>query len=199
MFTQGFEAYASETDPDVIPVPMTMVGKRVEKKLKISRVAADDEESDRLPMRPRKSTILIRRKPRIPLKLSVPYPTELPREIRPLDLDRKMEKAKKMKKKKRKALFVPPCKGEICKPKVCCWRPGVKAGKKRRSKGERKPTVDSAVSVRPTDKWRRRGKESKALREMRAPPTVLREELLKAMAEIQMAKKSKVRLPVEAR
>ena len=41
--------------------------------------------------------------------------------------------------------------------------------------------------------------ESRALREMREPPTVLKEELVEAMAEIEMAKKPKVRLPVKAR
>ncbi|KAK1130142.1 hypothetical protein K0M31_019826 [Melipona bicolor] len=185
---------------------MPTTARRVERKPKISREVADDEldeERRKHLARPRKSTIIIRRKPRAPLKLSVPRTVELPREDRLLisRLDLKADEAKKVRKKKRKALFVlpQPCKGEICKPKVCCWRPGVKADRKRRSRGERRSTSDSAVSVRSTDKWRRRGMESRALREMRAPPTVLRKELLKAKAEIQMARKPRVRLSVKAR
>ncbi|CAD1469760.1 unnamed protein product, partial [Heterotrigona itama] len=204
---QGLEAYAFETDPDVVPVLMPTV-RKVERKPKISRVVddeLDEEEEKRVVARPRRSTLIIRKRPRAPMKLSVPRPVELAREDRLLDLDLKADKAKKVRKKKRKALFVlpQPCKREICKPKVCCWRPGVKAERKRRSRGVERSTLGSAVSVQLADKWRRRGMESKALREMRAPPTVFREELLEAKAEIQMArekaKKSRLRLSVKAR
>lgn len=181
----------------MVPVLISTVARKVEKKPKTSRVAAEDKLDEERKARPRKSVMVIKRKaPRGPLK-SVLRTVELPREdrllISPLDL--LPDEAKKVKKKKRKALFVlpQPCKGEICKPKVCCWRPGVKAERKRRLRGERRLTSDSAVSVRSADKWRRRGMKSRAFREMQEPPTVLKEELLEAKAEIEMAKRPRVR------
>lgn len=92
----------------------------------------------------------------------------------------------KKKQKPRIKFFLPtPCKGEVCRPKVCCWRTS------RRKKGrKRKPSEDSvAVMDHSSSLILSKGdrKSSSAFREMLRPPSELRYEVERAKREIREA------------
>lgn len=81
-----------------------------------------------------------------------------------------------------------PCKAEVCKPRICCWRKGAKE-KKRSVKPkieERKSSVDSVewTAAKPT---KRRGKQARILEEMMEPPSDLTLEVQRAREEIREA------------
>lgn len=217
------EAYAFETNPDIIPiVHIFATTKKAEKKRKSSRPASAGRNRGPVSVEAKKTAkkfvskepVGIQKAERLTCKepislfeLSVRRSIQSMKEDVLPDLSLKIDKKTK-KRKKRKRLFVlpRPCEGEICKPKVCCWRPSMGYRREEKPKEKKKSTLDkdSTVSIRSsTDGRKRRRMKGDVLREMRAPPTQLWEDVLKAKAEIQVAremwKRRTIRLSVKVR
>lgn len=217
------EAYAFETNPDIIPiVHIFATTKKAEKKRKSSRPASAGRNRGPVSVEAKKTAkkfvskepVGIQKTERLTCKepislfeLSVRRSIQSMKEDVLPDLSLKIDKKTK-KRKKRKRLFVlpRPCEGEICKPKVCCWRPSMGYRREEKPKEKKKSTLDkdSTVSIRSsTDGRKRRRMKGDVLREMRAPPTQLWEDVLKAKAEIQVAremwKRRTIRLSVKVR
>ncbi|XP_017758643.1 PREDICTED: LOW QUALITY PROTEIN: uncharacterized protein LOC108549659 [Eufriesea mexicana] len=106
---------------------------------------------------------------------------------------KKPKTRKKRRKKKRKEIrFVlpVPCKGEICRPKVCCWRSGGRERWRERSSIVRRSSMKdgSTASIKSaTSDWKFDKKARRLLEEMRKPPTELTEDAARAKAEIKIA------------
>lgn len=196
------EKYLDEDDPFVIP-PLTMMSRKSEKKRRASR-GASMYEVDRGERVSKKSSIkglrrrtmkrtTVAKKQLSMSEVTIQRSKQSISEFILADSLEKLKTRKKSKKKKRKGIrFVlpVPCKAEICRPKVCCWRLGERGRWKERSAIVRRSSEEdtSTTSIKSaTSDWKFDKKTSVLLAEMRKPPTELTEDAARARAEIKIA------------
>ena len=124
------------------------------------------------------------------LSKSASKPVASIRPVKEEDYDSRMitEEPERRTKRKQKVLFVlpKPCKGEVCQPKVCCWRAS------RRKKGKKRPSRKSVTELMDTSslrlpKPRPGSRRALILREMLDPPSMLVHEVARAKREIKEA------------
>ncbi|CAK9822996.1 Dynein axonemal intermediate chain 2 [Anthophora retusa] len=189
---KGLEVYASETDPDIIPVfPQAVTVKKQEKKRrKVEDTEKgslkDSKQSSTLTVKDsdleKKLTTQVRKKPKSTLDVDGSLKESVKTKSTVIDSREAFDEGVDEKKKKAKISFTlpVPCKDVVCKPKVCCWRPG-KKGKRKVKLRKEKSRTDRSLITEPSDV---RVKKSMSVRstkkvdiayEMRQPPSVLTE------------------------
>lgn len=185
---QELEQYADD-DPDIIPLAVSMQVKKSDKRRKPSEPVIEIPEKPEVTKR---ELLKVRReKPvkkmpkkkltsvlKVPSKITdVLIKKELEKIIPEIIHEKKVEKVKP---KTVKLKLPDPCKDVICKPKVCCLKRGARV---RRRKKVKKPETEAAK--------RKREKEQLIIKRIRAPPTELKEDVLRAKAEIKLAQMKK--------
>ncbi|KOC61089.1 Dynein intermediate chain 2, axonemal [Habropoda laboriosa] len=208
---KGLEKYAHETDPDIVPVyPQVAATKKQEKKKrKVEgseketpvKGSKDFTEEAREADLEKKSSTRVRKKAKSTSKVADSWKKSAKTESAVIDpcgegLDESVEERKKPKKSKISFTLPVPCKGEVCKPKVCCWRPGKKGRRKVKLRKEKSRTDRSLITEAsgicvtkpmPPRARRHQTKKRDIVCEMRQPPLVLREEAARAKEELRRA------------
>ncbi|XP_026300826.1 dynein intermediate chain 3, ciliary isoform X4 [Apis mellifera] len=171
-----------DDDPDIIPFVVSTQVKKADKRRKPSEpvidVAEKSEISKREISKSRKEKLMkktMKKKPvsvmKVPSKVTdVMIKKELEKII-PEKHEKKMEKVKA---KTVKLKLPDPCKDVICKPKVCCLKRGMRVRRKKR-----KEETEAA-------KWKRE-REKLIIMKIQAPPMELKEDVMRAKAEIKLA------------
>ncbi|CAL7948635.1 unnamed protein product [Xylocopa violacea] len=208
---KGLEAYEKQSDPHVYPgFPTQSSLKKLEKRLKSSHTV----EQEHIEPRPRKALrkitkakpIEIEKKPKSVASAQFVHLSKELSEAKTLAsrLDEDTDEARETREPKSLFKLPVPCEGEVCRPKVCCWRPGKKGRRKgRKARVSKKAFTDvSIVSLKkPTDGSKSRKKMSRMVKEMWEPPTVLREDVERAKMEFQtldlLRKRLKAKYKVE--
>nr|XP_034180594.1 dynein intermediate chain 3, ciliary-like isoform X1 [Osmia lignaria]XP_034180595.1 dynein intermediate chain 3, ciliary-like isoform X1 [Osmia lignaria]XP_034180596.1 dynein intermediate chain 3, ciliary-like isoform X1 [Osmia lignaria] len=208
MVQKGIDEYSTESDPNLRPVAQQAQTRKQERRIRRASEAVSEEDDVQLmneqqtkemeskmkeEMRERRKTRRIQVKKRPPLKVAArvsegsiteKIPTQ---STSKLVLDASKRRRRRGPKTKISFSLPIPCKGEVCKPRVCCWREGVKEKRSEKPKiEERKSSIDSVqwAASKPT---KRRGKQARILQEMMEPPSDLTLEVQRAREEIREA------------
>ncbi|XP_031774950.1 dynein intermediate chain 3, ciliary-like isoform X1 [Apis florea] len=182
------EQYADD-DPDIIPLTVSMQVKKSDKRRKPSEPVIDIPEKSEVTKR----ELLKVRREKLVKKIPKKKPTsvlKVPSKITDVLIKKELEKiipeimhkkkVEKVKPKTVKLKLPDPCKDVICKPKVCCLKRGARV---RRRKKVKKHETEAAK--------RKREKEQLIIMKIQAPPTELKEDVLRAKAEIKLAQMKK--------
>ncbi|XP_076234028.1 dynein axonemal intermediate chain 2 [Calliopsis andreniformis] len=207
IYHQTLVKYEEEGDPDVCPVRFTFAPmKKQDRRRRRSMQAIDEAQETASKDEQRKSKIrkshsrMDSTKRKRTLKsisqLEKPMKTVESSSLRSLMEDSSTKftsrtaigRERKKKQKPKIKFFLPtPCKGEVCRPKVCCWRTGRRKRGREKKRGEDASTLMDSV---PMMLSKRHKKRYSILREMLEPPSVLRYEVERAKREIREAARS---------
>ncbi|XP_076621609.1 dynein intermediate chain 3, ciliary [Colletes latitarsis] len=204
MVEQELEKYVAENDPDVCPAgPQFGTTKKQERRQRRRSLydedeSKDDRKKDGKKMSMRESVAAKRKKSRKMKQLPQRDGQSSKQSMREdsfLESKTKIAKEKAtMKKRKRQISFVlpVPCKGEICKPKVCCFRTRKKEKRIGKLGADRKLSTDK--SSRESLRGSRKRTKASVFSKMLDLPLELTREVERARREIAEAKLSGGRL-----
>ncbi|XP_076390927.1 dynein axonemal intermediate chain 2-like [Megachile rotundata] len=197
MVQKGMEEYAAESDPDLRPVPVQVQARKQERKPRRGEASASADDMDssasKRDTRTKSRRIHVRKRTTLGTsgRISEALTAEGSDDESSAKLLQDELKRKRRKGRKPKITFTypVPCKGEICKPRICCYRKERETRKERTGRETRESTDIEERTESTSVKWTSvkptvGRKQAAILREMKKPPSELTREARRARAEI---------------